>query len=53
MLELTEGAVGVAVGEADRDKGGVPAPLVRVEPWSGLRPPADVVPRQDGKSLIA
>jgi hypothetical protein len=53
MFELFEGALRVAVRETDRDERRVPAPLVRIQARSGLRPPADVVPCQDGKRLIA
>jgi hypothetical protein len=53
MLELTERAIGVASGEADRDEGGVPAPLVRIQARSWLRPPADIVPSENRKRLRA
>jgi hypothetical protein len=52
MLELTERAVGVDPRKADRDERGVPAPLVRIQARSRLRPPADVVPAQNGDRLI-
>jgi len=52
MLELAERAVRVDPGETDRDERGVPAPLVRIETRSRLRPPADVVPPQDGDRLV-
>jgi len=52
MLELAERAVRVDPGETDRDERSVPAPLVRVQARSRLRPPADVVPAQNGDRLI-
>jgi hypothetical protein len=53
MLELTDRAVGVAPREADRDERGIPAPLVRIQPRRRLRPPADVVARENGERLVA
>jgi len=53
MLELTDRAVGVAAREADRDERAIPAPLVRIKARGRLRPPSDVVPREDRKSLVA
>ncbi|MEK6207407.1 MAG: hypothetical protein AABM32_07180 [Chloroflexota bacterium] len=53
MLELAEGAVGVASREADRDERGVPAPLVRIQAWSRLGPSADVVAREDTEGRVA
>jgi len=53
MLELAERAVGVDPRETDRDERGVPAPLMRIEARCRLRPPADVVPRQDRDRLVA
>jgi hypothetical protein len=53
MLDLTERPIGIAVREADRDERGVPAPLMRIEARSRLRPSADVVPRQDRDRLVA
>jgi len=53
MLELTERTVGVAPREADRDEGGVPAPLMRIQARRRLRPSADVVPGENGERLGA
>jgi hypothetical protein len=53
MLDLTERAVRIKMGEADRDERRIPAPLMWIEARRGLRPPADVVPRQDGDRLVA
>jgi len=53
MLELAERAVGVDPRETDRDERGVPTPLMGIEARCRLRPPADVVPRQDGGRLVA
>jgi len=53
MLELTERAVGIAMREADRDEGGVPAPLVRIQARRGFRPAADVVPGENRERLVA
>jgi len=52
-LALSERAVGVAPREADRDEGGVPAPLMRIQARRRLRPPADVVPGENGARLGA
>ena len=53
MLELTERAVGIAMREADRDEGGVPAPLVRIQARRGFGPAADVVPGENRERLVA
>jgi hypothetical protein len=53
VLDLPERAVGVMVREADRDERGIPAPLVRVQARSRFGPAADVIARENGKSLVA
>jgi hypothetical protein len=53
MLELTERAAGVAPREADRDEGGVPAPLMGIQARRRLRPATDIVPGEDGERFVA
>jgi len=52
MLDFAERPAGLGMRETDRDERGVPAPLVRIEARSRLRPTPDVVPRQDGQRLF-
>jgi hypothetical protein len=53
MLELAQCSIGIVVREADRDERGVPAPLVWIKARRRFRPAADVVPGEDGASLVA
>jgi hypothetical protein len=53
MLDLAKRPVRIVVGEADRDERGVPAPLVWIKARRRFRPAADVVPGEDGASLVA
>jgi hypothetical protein len=53
VLDLAERPIRIVVCEADRDEGGIPAPLMRVQARCRLRPAADVVPGQDCKSRVA
>jgi hypothetical protein len=53
VLDLAERTIRIVVREADRDESRVPAPLVWIEARCGLRPPADVVPCENGKRFVA
>jgi hypothetical protein len=53
MLDLAERAIRIVVRETDRDESRIPAPLMWIEAWCGLRPCADAIPGQNGECLVA
>jgi hypothetical protein len=53
MLDLAERPVGIVMSDTDRDKRGIPAPLMRVQARSRFGPTTDVVARQDSEGFIA
>jgi hypothetical protein len=53
MLNLAERSIRIVVGEPDRDEGGIPAPLMRIQARGRFCPTTDVVPTKDGASFVA